>query len=83
MPPPQETRARVDTSGPEDIMLLPPVYHGSGADSLSLVYTDFGRDIGLLLSAIGLPTSVVRHRVVNDRVAGVTFISVKAAPVAA
>lgn len=83
MPPPQETRARVDTSGPEDIMLLPPVYHGSGDDNLSLVYTDFGRDIGLLLSAIGLPTSVVRHRVVNDRVAGVTFISVKAEPVAA
>lgn len=80
MPPPAETRSRVDTSGPQDRMLLPPVYHGSGADSLSLVYTDFGRDIGARLAAIGLPTTAVRHPVVNGRVAGVSFVSIKAEP---
>lgn len=78
MPPPEETRARVDTSGPEDRMLLPPVYHGSGGDGLSLVYTDFGRDITTRLAAIGLPTEGVRHVVgAADHIAGVTFVSVR------
>jgi SAM-dependent methyltransferase len=78
LPPPAETRARVDTSGREDRMLLEPIYHGSGSDGLSLVYTDFGRDIGRLLAGIGLPTRAVRHVVGEDRhVAGVTFVSVR------
>lgn len=79
MPPPVETRPRVDTSGPEDRMLLPPVYHGSGAVGLSLVYTDFGRDIGARLAAIGLPTEGVRHVVgAPDHVVAVTFVSIRA-----
>ena len=78
MPPPPVTRARVDTSGPEDIMLLPPVYHGSGADSLSLVYTDFGRDINQILSAMGLPTTAIPYRGGAGHVVGVTLISTKA-----
>ena len=61
LPPPAETRARVDTTGPHDRLLLPPVYHGSGSDGLSLVYTDFGRDIGRVLGGMGLPTTGVRH----------------------
>ena len=78
MPPPGETRPRVDTSGPEDRMILPPVYHGSGTDGLSLVYTDFGRDIGRLLAPIGLPTRAVRHVAGKDaHIAGVTFVSVR------
>ncbi|MAU97619.1 MAG: hypothetical protein CMP81_17310 [Fulvimarina sp.] len=78
MPPPDETRARVDTSGPEDRMILPPVYHGSGTDGLSLVYTDFGRDIGRLLAEMGLPTRAVRHVAGgDDHIAGVTFVSVR------
>ncbi len=78
MPPPGETRSRVDTSGPEDRMILPPVYHGSGTDGLSLVYTDFGRDIGRLLAEIGLPTRAVRHVAGgDDHIAGVTFVSVR------
>ena len=78
MPPAGETQARVDTSGPEDRMILPPVYHGSGTDGLSLVYTDFGRDIGRLLAEIGLPTRAVRHVAGKDaHIAGVTFVSVR------
>lgn len=78
LPPPAETRARVDTSGREDRMLLEPIYHGSGSDGLSLVYTDFGRDIGRLLAGIGLPTQAARHVVGEDgHVAGVTFVSVR------
>lgn len=78
LPPPEKTRARVDTSGPEDRLLLEPVYHGSGTDGLSLVYTDFGRDIGRLLAGLGLPTQVVLHVAGEDNhVAGVTFVSVR------
>ena len=78
LPPPVETRARVDTSGPEDRMLLEPVYHGSGTDGLSLVYTDFGRDIGRLLAGLGLPTQIVRHVAgKDDHIVGVTFVSVR------
>lgn len=53
---PDQSIARVDTSGPEDRLLLPPVYHGDGAGGLSLVYTDFGADILDALAAAGLPS---------------------------
>lgn len=78
LPPPAETRARVDTSGPEDRMLMEPVYHGSGTDGLSLVYTDFGRDIGRLLAGLGLPTHGMRHVAGEDNhIACITFVSVR------
>lgn len=78
LPPPAETRARVDTSGPEDRLLLPPVHHGSGSDGLSLVYTDFGRDIVRLLGEMGMPTQAVRHIAGTDgHVAGVTLVSTR------
>ncbi|ONG53967.1 hypothetical protein BKE38_11255 [Pseudoroseomonas deserti] len=77
--PPALMRARVDASGAEDRLLLPAVYHGSGGDGLSLVYTDFGRDIGRLLAEQGLPTRAVRHRLEGDRVVAVTFVSTRAA----
>lgn len=68
------TVARVDTSGPEDVHVLPPAYHD---DPLSkdgvLVYTDFGLDLRSDLEALGLdvdvrsqelPSSTMRHAVV-------------------
>lgn len=59
--------ARVDTSGPEDVLLLPAVYHGSPHDPRgSLVYTDFGMDLPDTLAAIGYRVLVVhgfRHAV--------------------
>lgn len=60
-PVPEVTRSRVDTSGPEDRHLLPPVYHGSGSGGLSLVYTDFGRDLRVLLREIGMSLEVLLH----------------------
>ncbi|WBV44031.1 methyltransferase domain-containing protein [Pseudoroseomonas cervicalis] len=73
----EATRARVDTRGPEDRMILPPVYHGSGGDGLSLVYTDFGRDVAALLAGHGLPTRLERHAARDGRVVSVTLVSVK------
>lgn len=68
------TVARVDTSGPEDVHVLPPAYHD---DPLSpdgvLVYTDFGLDLREELEGMGLdvdvrsqelPDSTMRHAVV-------------------
>jgi SAM-dependent methyltransferase len=45
---------RVDTSGADDLPLLAPHYHGDGRGGRSLVYTDFGTDIVILLSRVGL-----------------------------
>jgi len=51
--------ARVDTSGPEDVHVLPPVYHGSPVDPEgSLVYTDFGMDLPEQLREIGFLVAV-------------------------
>ncbi len=55
------TTARVDTSGPEDRHLLPPVYHlDPYRPEDSLVYTDFGGDLVELLRPLGFETEVVR-----------------------
>jgi hypothetical protein len=49
----------VDTSGDEDRLLKPPVYHGSPKDPRgSLVYTDFGADLPARLTAMGYEVSV-------------------------
>lgn len=48
-----KTVARVDTSGEEDIHILPEHYHGNGKGGRSLVYTDFGKDITDMLAAVG------------------------------
>ena len=54
-----ETRPRVDYSGPEDVHLLPPEYHGSPHDPAgSLVYTDFGMDLPDALRELGFETFV-------------------------
>jgi SAM-dependent methyltransferase len=48
----------VDTSGPEDVFIEPPRYHGSQSTGQSLVYTDFGLDMLGELDRIGLPTEL-------------------------
>ena len=41
----RHTVFRVDTSGPEDVYVLPAHYHGAPGGNMSLVYTDFGADM--------------------------------------
>jgi hypothetical protein len=53
---------RVDTSGQEDIYILPKHYHGNPIDPAgSLVYTDFGLDIVEIQKKIGFQTSIARN----------------------
>ncbi len=55
------TRSRVDTAGPEDIPLLPKVYHQDPyCPEGCLVYTDYGRDLPELLERRGFHTSLVK-----------------------
>ena len=51
----EQTVARVDVSGADDVFLLPPVYHASQ----HLVYNDFGRDLLDCLDEIGFVTNPV------------------------
>ena len=44
-PIPAKTAFRVDTSGPEDVFVMPAHYHSAPEGGTSLVYTDFGADI--------------------------------------
>ena len=51
--------SRVDTSGADDVHVLPPVYHGSPVEAEgSLVYTDFGLDLPDRLRDVGFRTAV-------------------------
>jgi SAM-dependent methyltransferase len=69
----ERTVPRVDVGGPEDVHLLPPVYHGSPRDPQgSLVYNDFGTDLVQTLAALGLATRIVEGLMHN-----VTFVSVR------
>jgi SAM-dependent methyltransferase len=72
-PLPGETVSRVDYSGPEDLFLVPPEYHGSPTDPQgSLVYTDFGMDLPEQLREMGFETATYH----GYRMA-VTFVSRK------
>ena len=65
-PLPSTSVHRVDTSGPDDVHLLPPAYHGSPVDPEgSLVYTDFGLDLPEKLREIGF-RSAVHHGYRNN-----------------
>ncbi len=44
-----QTLQRVDTSGPKDVHLLPPQYHGGGGHTLA--YREYGRDLMNLMRA--------------------------------
>ena len=48
------TRARVDTSGREDVPIVPKHYHSAPGGGRSLVYTDFGLDMGEILATRGI-----------------------------
>lgn len=52
------TLIRVDTSGKEDIHLLPPEYHGDKIRGKILAYRTFGIDIFEILEKIGFETTV-------------------------
>lgn len=52
------TLTRVDTSGTEDIYLLPPEYHGDKIRGKILAYRTFGIDIFEILEKIGFETTV-------------------------
>ena len=52
------TLVRVDTSGKEDIHLLPPEYHGDKIRGKILAYRTFGIDIFEILEKIGFETTV-------------------------
>ncbi|WP_243713963.1 class I SAM-dependent methyltransferase [Nostoc sp. 106C] len=54
----RETIVRVDTSGKEDIHLLPPEYHGDKIRGKILAYRTFGIDIFDLLKNIGFVTKI-------------------------
>ncbi|MEM9301745.1 MAG: methyltransferase domain-containing protein [Pseudomonadota bacterium] len=69
----EETRKRVDVSGPEDVFLLEPRYHGSPVDPQgSLVYNDFGVDLVGQLEDIGFEVRVPRSHGPN-----LTFITIR------
>jgi SAM-dependent methyltransferase len=52
------TLVRVDTSGEEDVHLLPPEYHGDPLRGTILAYRTFGIDLFEQLKAIGFETRV-------------------------
>ncbi len=54
----QPTIVRIDTSGAEDIHLLPPEYHGDRIRGQILAYRTFGIDIFELLDQLGFATQV-------------------------
>ena len=49
-----KTVFRVDTSGPEDVFVLPRHYHSAPMGGKSLVYTDFGEDMTRIMAADGI-----------------------------
>lgn len=64
-PLPKKTIYRVDTSGDEDINLLPPRYHIAGTGDKSLVYTEYGEDmIARLKDEVGVDVRL--HRTHNE-----------------
>lgn len=78
----QRTEVRVDTSGPEDLHLLPPEYHGDAIRGQILAYRTFGYDLLDRLRELGLPTAIrlagrpeARHGVYDSLV----LVSTKAA----
>ena len=70
----ETTIARIDVSGPEDVFLLPKLFHNDE----HLVYNDFGRDLLDLLDAVGFRTDPVRFESTSEAASTqVTFCSVR------
>ena len=55
---PSTTVFRVDTSGREDVFVLPEHYHSAPVGGKSLVYTDFGEDMVEIMAADGIDLRV-------------------------
>jgi SAM-dependent methyltransferase len=71
---------RVDTSGDDDIHILPPEYHGDGIRGKILAYRTFGTDIFDLLRKIGFETKVAFSRYADQKYGifdSYTFVSKK------
>lgn len=66
-----QTIQRVDTSGPSDVHLLPPQYHGGGGHTLA--YREYGRDLTDLMAGAGFS---VQRVVLDDAAHGITPQSV-------
>ena len=76
-PIPKNTVYRVDTSGDEDVFLLPPRYHNDD----HLVYTDFGEDmIARLEQEVGVEVRLhrTRHENLPESRRVITFLMMKA-----
>ncbi len=66
-----QTIQRVDTTGPTDVHVLPPQYHGGGGHTLA--YREYGRDLVDLLAAAGFSVERVE---LDDPALGITPQSV-------
>jgi len=66
-----QTIQRVDTTGPADVHVLPPQYHGGGGHTLA--YREYGRDLVDLLAAAGFSVERVE---LDDAALGITPQSV-------
>jgi len=75
-PLPLKSLTRVSVTETEEIHLLPAHYHGNGKSGKSLVYTDFGVDIVMMLSDGGFATCMLRPTT-DSSIANsiVTFVS--------
>lgn len=62
-----KTMVRVDTSGDQDVFLLPKVYHGDPLRSEgALAYNDFGTDIVQFADRYGFKSAIVKHNVEDE-----------------
>ena len=72
-PMPSKTVFRVDTSGPEDVFILPRHYHSAPGGGKSLVYTDFGEDMVKIMAGDGIdlkmesPPSQIAPAAITDK----------------
>ena len=61
-PMPARTVYRVDTSGSEDVHILPERYHSAPKGGKSLVYADFGEDMAAILALDGIRLQIEHPR---------------------
>jgi hypothetical protein len=80
VPHPARTGPRVDVSGPNDVHILPQVYHGDGVGGRSLVYNGFGLDLLDGLGRLGMLTHLHHYEIPERPVnAATALVSVKRA----
>lgn len=69
------TVTRIDTSGPEDVELMEPEWHGDSIRGRVIAYRNFGYDLFELLSELGFETSL-RKATFRDRREGIFNVEV-------